>query len=527
MNQKSQSTQTASAQNRPKELYACLYVREFPAQALLRLRPELHDRPCVVMEGEPPTQQVASLNTRARLLGITQAMTRAILLECAGTFSPRVEDGSFHPDSPQAPDRGPNRRRTRPKSEPGAGFGSQRHADAAFLCVIDVAGTQSLFGPPELLARSLLQRVRALGISARVAVSGNRHAAICLAKARSAGASIQVIAQGEQARALEPLPLTVLDLTATQAETFALWGIPTLGRLAALPENDLKARMGEEGLRLRQAARGELPHLFQPVEPVFTLEERIELDTPVDLLESLLFGVALMLEQLILRARARILALASVTITLSLDGGGLHTRTVRPELPSNDKQLWIKLLHLDLVVHPPPASVLAVGLRAEPGSTSKVQLGLFSPQLPEPARLDVTLARIQALVGEHSVGRAALEDSHAPESFRMEPFRLPSGSPAAPESQQPRVCLRQLRPPERIAITLKDTRPAMFFFRERRFTVERAYGPWLYGGYWWNQSLWGFEQWDIVARAADSSLLCCCMKRDLMDNRWHMAALYD
>ena len=40
------------AMTKPAELYACLYAKEFPAQALLRLRPELHSKPCVVMEGE-------------------------------------------------------------------------------------------------------------------------------------------------------------------------------------------------------------------------------------------------------------------------------------------------------------------------------------------------------------------------------------------------------------------------------------------------------------------------------------------
>jgi protein ImuB len=32
-----------TAMTKPNELYACLYVKEFPAQALLRLRPELHE----------------------------------------------------------------------------------------------------------------------------------------------------------------------------------------------------------------------------------------------------------------------------------------------------------------------------------------------------------------------------------------------------------------------------------------------------------------------------------------------------
>ena len=148
----------------PAELYACLYAKEFPAQALLRLRPDLHSKPCVVMEGEAPTQHVCSLNTKARLLGLERGMTRvevdtfpepvvlarsvqseaatkAVLLECAGACSPRVED---------------------------------RTESDAFLCGIDVAGTRSLFGAPEMLARSLRQRVSALGISASVTVSGNK-----------------------------------------------------------------------------------------------------------------------------------------------------------------------------------------------------------------------------------------------------------------------------------------------------------------------------------------------------------------
>jgi len=502
---------------RSVELYACLYAKEFPAQSLLRLRPELHSKPCVVMEGEVPSQHVCSLNTKARLTGLARGMTRvevdtfpepivlsrsvqaetatrSILLECAGAFSPRIED---------------------------------HREDSALLCGIDIAGTRSLFGPPELLAQSLLQRVRSLGIAARVIVSDNFHVAACLARGPMARSAIQVVPPKNEAEALSGLPLTVLNLTDTQTETFALWGIRTLGSLAVLPEKELIARMGQDGRRLRHLARGEHPHLFQPVEPPFTLDERMELDAAVDLLDSLLFIANLMVEQLILRAKARILALASLTITLTLDGGGSHTRTVRPALPTTDKQLLIKLLHLDLQAHPPTASILAVALHAEPGSTSKIQLGLFSPQLPEASRLDVTLARIRAIVGENNVGRAVLQDSHVLESFRMEPFSVPSGESAIAASSQPRVSMRVLRPSEAASVTLQNSRPSKFFFRERRYSVESAYGPWVVGGDWWAQTLWGCEQWDLVARSQEGSLLCCCMMRDLLENKWQMAALYD
>lgn len=503
------------------ELYACLYAKEFPARALLRLRPELRDRPCVVMEGEPPLQQVCALNAKASTLGVEHGMTavevdtfsavnvlprsqkeeaaaKTVLLECAGAFSPRVEDGS---------------------------------EDCTFLCVIDIAGTEKLFGPPNALAENLLSHVRALGIAACIAVSENFYAAVALAKGMSARSAVQVIPPGEESAVLAPLPVAVLDLTEEQAETFSLWGIRTLGMLADLPEKELTARMGQAGRRLRQLARGEMPHLFQPVEAAFALDEGMELDSPVEILDSLLFVAGVMLDQLILRAKSRVLVLASVSIALTLEGGATHVRTVRPTLPTNEKQIWIKLLHLDLEAHPPQAEVLALELTAEPGCTSKVQLGMFSPQLPEPERLDITLARIRAIVGEECAGRAALTDTHEPDGFRLEPFSIPfrQSSPHISKTlpAQPRAAMRQLRPAEVVSITLHSDRPKAFVFREHRYAVERAYGPWLAGGEWWNPTLWGWEQWDLVARAQDGAFLCCCLVRDLMQDLWQMVALYD
>lgn len=497
------------------ELYACLSVKEFPVQALLRLRTELHEKPCVVMDGEPPFETVCSLNTKARLLGLRRGMTRvevdtftgqvaltrslqtekatkAVLFECVGAFSPRIEESSD---------------------------------DIAFRCVLDISGMQKLFGPPETLATSLRQRVRALGASAQIAVSRNFHAALSLAKGPTRSV-VQVVSHGEEAGAISGLPLTVLDLSESQAETFASWGIHTLGMLAALPEKELVSRLGQEGKCLRQLARAELPHLFQPINVRFILEERAELDSPLEDLQSLLFGLSVMLGQLIVRATARIVALASVTITLHLDGGGTHTRKVRSAQPTTDKQFWLKLLHLDLEAHPPDAAILGVTLHAEPGHTSKVQLGLFSPQVPESGRLDVTLAQIAALVGAGNVGQAVLDDTHAPEGFHIESFQVNS-PPSEPVSAQPHVCPRQLRPPQPISVMLENNRPKFFFFRKQRCSVERAYGPWLKGGEWWNEAIWGQEQWDLIARAQNDTVLFCCVIRDLMQDQWRMAALYD
>ena len=502
--------------NKRAEVYACLYAREFPSQALLRLRPELRNMPCVVVEDKPPLQLACSLNSKARRLGIghgmtkvevetfptvctlarslsEEAMTKAAVLECAGVFSPRIEEQSTNTD---------------------------------FLCVIDITGTERLFGSPRTLAQDLLQRVEALGISASATISNNFHTAICVARGASRS-EVTVIVSREESAALASLPLSVLNLSEVHAEIFALWGIHTLGGLAALPERELIARMGQEGGRLRQLARGELPHLFVPIEPKFRLEEQMELETPVELLNSLLFVISVLLEQLIIRAAARMVALASVTIALSLEGNTSHTRTVRTALPTNDKQVWIKLLHLDLEAHPYQAPVLSLRLCAESGSTSKVQLGLFSPQLPEPVRLDVTLARIRAIVGEEYVGSPVLKDAHQPDTFRIEPFTVSSAVSSPAKTQMASVAMRWLRPAENISVTLCSQRPVSFNFRHKRYDVEHSYGPWSMSGEWWNSMLWRCEQWDLIARSQDGSPLSCCLVRDVGKNTYQIVALYD
>jgi protein ImuB len=500
----------------PPELYACVYVRELPAQALLRLRPELHDKPCVVLEGEPPLQTVCALNTRARLLGLRRSMTkvevetfenvmvlqrstktemavRAILLECAGSFSPRIED---------------------------------RSVSGMFVCVVDAAGTEGLFGPPLLLAKQIRQRIRSVGIVASVTISANAHTAVCLARGLGSGVALRVVPRGEEAIALSALPLEVLDITEAQEGIFRSWGIRSVAALAALPERSLIARLGQDAKRLLQLAHGKHPHLLQPIDVPFVLEEQAELDSPLDDLESLLFGLSTMLEQLIVRAKSRVLALASVTITLRLDGGGSHERTVNPRVPTNEKPLWLKLLQLDLEGHPPPASIVGVHLHAEPGVTSKVELGLFSPQLPEPGRLDVTLAKITAIVGEGNVGAAVLDDTRRLGDFHIEPFSVTTTEPFSADTSSP-LCLRLLRPAERTRVEIQRGLPREIHFRSRCYIVERVYGPWLKGGDWWNESIWGNEQWDVVGKTADRVLLVCRISHDFIQNDWRVAGLYD
>ena len=549
-------------------LLFCLRVPEFAAQALVRLRPSLRGSAAAVLEGEPPLERCCAATAQARRLGVRHGMTRAELETFAGlTILRRASSeetsaaaallemsAQFTPSTEELP-------RT-----------------SAFTLALNMTGCDRIFGTPQAIGHKLLGAARDLGLSARVAVSANLHTAACLV--RAAGDILIVVPPGQERARLQPLPLSALDLTPDVGDTLNAWGLRSVGELADLPEIDVISRLGQGGQRLFRLARGEEPHLLVPAEPVFRLEEHLAFDAPVDNLDSLLFVLGPMLDQLIVRARSRALLLASVTVSLHLERSEdaadyqqqpplnneeppqptsqdtvpaqpqapsvpldpLHERTLKPALPLDDRTLLLKLLQLDLQAHPAPAGIVAITLNAIPGPRPGVQSGLFSPQLPEPMRLEVTVARIQALVGEGRVGRAVLTDTHQPEAFRMDRlvfseamnrrhrrlFNTAEDSPPASTG----VALRRLRPPKAVQVWQEKGRVQAFSLNEStaaaaRYTVRHALGPWRRSGDWWSGAAWSREEWDIDATAPDGTRLLCLLTHDLLQLAWHMEALYD
>jgi protein ImuB len=131
------------------------------------------------------------------------------------------------------------------------------------------------------------------------------------------------------------------------------------------------------------------------------------------------------------------------------------------------------------------------------------------------------------------VGRAVLEDTHRPDAFRMAPFIVPTTvTTAIPLPQaQARTAARRLRPPEPITVTLDQRRPTSFVFRNQRYTVERAWGPWFFSGNWWGVECWSIEKWDLVARSAEGAAISCAIARNPMRpatmSDWRIEELYD
>lgn len=408
------------------------------------------------------------------------------LLACAAAFSPLIE-----------------------RTAPGA-------------VTLDLDGASRLFGAPEEAAHRIARHAAALGFEARVAVAADPDTALLVARGRP---GVTIVPPGREADWLAPLPVEVLDLPPEIAFKLALWGVRTLGELAALPEKGLAERLGAEGVRLQMLARGRSRRSLVPWELPREFEERIELEHPVALLEPLLFLVAQLIRQLCARLAERALAAGELELTLELEDGGRHVRRHRLPVPMLSTRSFLKLFQLDLDAHPPRGPVSALRLRAVPAPPRSVQQGLFVPREPEPEKLELTLARLGGLVGEGHVGAPEPLDTHRPDAFRLRRFVAGvTRPPAAREVASVTLALRRFRPPRPARVEQEEEgRPRVVLAQGVRGRVIEISGPWRISGDWWTAEAYAREEYDVAL--SDGGLYR--IYRDLARGGWFVAGSYD
>lgn len=500
--------------------YVAIYIPEFPTLAWLRLEKSARAQAAAVIEGKAPLERVISFNRAAKDLGLIHGMSKVqadtsgqvlfhprsipeekaaleVLFEAVERFSPRVQIVASHVNS----------------------YANGKQLAAVLLA--DQSGTETLFGDGRRYAEAIRKALGELEFPANVAVAPNAEASLLLA--RSYTGVTRVDGRDVQAK-LARLPLSMLRVEAATLATLTRWGIRDLGELAALPESALVSRIGQQGKRLQRLAVGREDHLLVPQEPAFALSEQVELDGPLDSLESLLFILSPMLETLLRQAINHAYALRSVTITLDLEKAAPHRLEVRPAVPVQSKDLLLKLLNLKLQADPPQAGILGVTLDAEPAIPQVAQRGLFQAQFPEPDKLDLLIARLKAMVGEDNVGSPVLSNSFCDDEFVMAPFQPSAGGKVSTEPLAPRAALRRFRPAQQVKVIYRDAMPSVLFWKGERLELGPVSGPWQSSGYWWDGRRWEADEWDAVVSQPPLALR---LRHEPDPGTWYVAGQYD
>src|SRR5580693_2896203 len=511
--------------------FAAIHVANFMVQAVLRAEveprdnvelradDELGNEAVVLVDGTAPLINVVAANQAAWCAGIQLGMAQAqaqlcgvkirrrsrtlekaahaALLDLGWSMSPRVED----------------------------------HAEDTILT--DLAGLNSLFGAEENIAREFARRAAELRLRVRVAVSANLEVAVHAARGF---AGITVIPEGEEARYLSGLPVQTLAPSAEALETLERWGIRTCAALGALPVLELSERLGQEGVRLQELARGAHTRALVLAEPAEILEEEMELDDAVEDLKPLAFVLGRLLDQVCARLATRALSAAAIRVrfdlgdafekeeqvrgknplTVATAAAKTYEKVLNLPVPMRDSKMLLKLLRLQLQADPPPGAIVKITLRADPARPRSTQHGLFVPNSPDPEKLELTVARLAKLVGNTNIGSPELTDTHRPGEFRMNKFfaqpnetrargkasrkSVAGGDGGLAPVRRPATGCRIFRPRLAARVELREGRPVKIFFRGLYGRVITASGPWKISGDWWREDTWQQEEWDLEIR---------------------------
>jgi protein ImuB len=528
--------------------FACIFVPDFSLQAILRAEPSLRSQAVAVLEGKPPLEKILVANEHARTAGVLPGMTKLqiegsteialrdrsefqesathqALLDCAQAFSPQIEDS------------------------------------ARDTILLDLSGLDKLFGTLPKIAHDIFRRAHEMGLEVNVAVAGTLTSAVLAA---NGFVGVTVIPEGRAAEVLGGLPIEVLfaanaavegPLNSKQLyssvppcfrgeeilETFHSWGIRKFRDLAALPENALSERLGQRGLELQRKACGKSERMLVPCDSPLVFEEAIELDFPLVLLEPLAFLLNQMLEQLCMRLQSRSLAAQEIHLRLTLENGrqdseSTFQRIIHLPVPLLSAKTFLKLLQLDLKAHSPGAPVKQIHLRIAPAKPRTGQNGLFIPCSPEPEKLELTLARISAVVGEGCVGSPQLLDTHRPQGFEMQGFVPMDSALAKINSRNGNgltenlvTALRIFRPPIFVTVTHQNGKPSHVSSQQRNrisADVLWAAGPWRCSGDWWEQDAWVRDEWDIAVQGK-TGIVLYRLVHDMLTGRWMLEGSYD
>ena len=203
----------------------------------MRAEPELRTQAVAVLEGKPPLQKICCANERGWAAGITvgmtklqselcdgvvlrdrseeqEAMAHQALLDCAMSFSPRVEDA------------------------------------ATDTVLLDLSGLEKLFGSVQKIVRQISRRAADMGLEVNVAAGSTLEAAMLAAHGFR---GVSIVPEGKEAEFLGGLPVEALfadeaeEEVEEMLETFRRWGVRKCRDVIALPEVELSERLGQRG----------------------------------------------------------------------------------------------------------------------------------------------------------------------------------------------------------------------------------------------------------------------------------------
>ncbi|MBW3536713.1 MAG: DNA polymerase Y family protein [Actinobacteria bacterium] len=289
-------------------------------------------------------------------------------------------------------------------------------------------------------------------------------------------------------------------------------GVHTLGRLAEMPEADLSARFGPEGVAAHRMARGDDDRPLATRRPPPDLEFSAELDPPAERVAAAAFVAKSLADDLAEELSRRGLTCHAVRVEIETEHGESISRLWRHDGPftataMSDRLRWQLdgWLNADAGTRP-TAGISLLRLAPTAVSGGGGQRGLWGGDDAAAERAARALARVQALLGPEEVQTAVLSGGRGPgERVRLVPWgdppeesktaalpwpgRVPAPAPALvhPKPKSLEVVDGDGVPVRVSGRGLPNSVPAQVSIEGGPWTAVEAWaGPWTADERWWD-----------------------------------------
>lgn len=376
----------------------------FYASIEQRDRPELRGRPVVVGADPRGRGVVSAASYEARVFGVHSAMpiSRAARLCPHAAFVP-VDMSKYLRVSEQV------------MNVLGA-FSPLVEAVSVDEAFVDLSGTASLWGPPELAVREMKRRIReTTGLTASAGLAANMFVAK-VASDLDKPDGLVVVPPGREPEFLAPLPVSRLwGVGKVTARSLASMGVTTIGRLQRLPVQALVARFGAHGADLHDLAFGRDDRAVEPWAPAKSIGAETTFNR--DCRDGARLDATLRAHAERVARSLREAQIAAARVTMKLRFADFHTitRASTAEPTQDGLTLYRRARTLLDREEPLPQPVRLIGLSASsfaPPGTG--QLDLLDPSAVRRERLARAVDAITGRFGRTAIVPASLVRDRRP-----------------------------------------------------------------------------------------------------------------
>jgi hypothetical protein len=305
----------------------------------------------------------------------------------------------------------------------------------------------------------------------RLGVGSNKIAA----RAAAYVADGSICEPGSECELLALLPLTLLNIEAEVVERLALLGIERLGDLAALPHGPFVRRFGTAAARWHELARGIDRRPFVPRSRAVAIEASIFGEGRAVDEAQVFFALRMLLTRVCADLERCGKRAGALHLALEFEDAQTCTFDVPLAMPTAHERTMFDMMRAKLEGATFESAIVGLRVQARQLEEGGEAQALFGAGDFDPQRVAVTIARLEAMLGE-SITRATTREAQLLEDrFAYERFELPRKATfdrtEAPHELVPQLRLLEVR---EIAVELRAREPAMVDGQ----AVMQCVGPW-------------------------------------------------